>query len=145
MLAVAGDEGASGDTRLAAVRSASEKRKVTANELTGSEREDALKDFHAGSGWRDGSRMDELSKKEAEIIAARLVRRINAKSELPEEKANTLRASFARVFTERFGKGKTQEPREELLRIARGQLDAKATAAFQEAIAAGYRPVPGEK
>lgn len=145
LLAVAGNEGASGDTRLAAVRSASKKRKVTANELTGSEREDALKAFHAGDGWRSGARMDELSKKEAEIIAARLVRRISAKSELTEEKANTLRAAFAQIFSERFGKGETREPREELLRIASGQLDANATAAFQEAIAAGYRPLAGEK
>ncbi len=144
-LAVAGNEGTSGDTRSAAVRSASEKRKVTANELTGSEREKALKDFHAGSGWRGGARMDELGKKEAEIIAVRLVRRISAKSELTEEKANTLRAAFARVFSQRFGKGETQEPREELLRIASGQLDANATAAFQEAVAAGYRPLAGEK
>lgn len=145
VLAVVSEKGSPHEARLDAVRSASKDRKITANELTDARREEALKNFRSGRGWRGSAGMDELSTTEAQIIAARLVRRINEKHELPDEQAARLRAAFARVFAERFSKAETGEAGEELLRVASGQLDSEATAALREAIAAGYRPLAGEK
>ena len=145
VLALVGDEKTEPEVRLQTVKSAAEKRKIAATGLQGAARERALKDFQSGNPWYRGAAVDELSRTEAGIIAARLVRRLNEKRALPDEKANDLRAAFAAVFEKRFSKGDVSEPRDELLRIGREQLDSEATAALQAAIAPGYQPLPGEK
>lgn len=145
ILALIGNENFRRDDRLQAVKSAAEKRKIVATEVTGAARERALKDFHSAKRWHRGAGVDELSRTEAGIIAARLVRRVKEKTPLPDDKANSLRVAFTQVFEKCFSKGDVSEPRDELLRIGREQLDSDATAALQAAIAPGYRPLPGEK
>ena len=145
VLALVGDEKTEPDVRLQIVKSAAEKRKIAATELKGAARERELKHFQSGKPWHRGAGVDELSRTEAGIIAARLVRRLNEKTPVPEDKANQLRTAFAQVFESCFRKGDVSEPRDELLRIGREQLDSEATAALQAAITPGYRPLPGEK
>lgn len=57
--------------------------------LRGEERARALKGFLSGAGWYRGTEVDRLSEKEAEIIAARLVRRLRARLPLSDEKAES--------------------------------------------------------
>lgn len=145
ILALIGNQGFRRDARLQAVKSAAEKRKIVATEITGAARERALQDFHSGKRWHRGAAVDELSRTEAGIIAARLVRRVKEKTPLPDDKSDGLRVAFAQAFEKCFSKGDVSEPRDELLRIGREQLDSDATAALQAAIAPGYRPLPGEE
>lgn len=132
-----------------AVQAAAEKRKIAAKELEGAARDAALKDFSGLGQWHRGAAVDELSKIEAGIIAARLVRRVAAKSALPEVKAEALRLAFTQSFERRFTRKSevppADETRDELRRVGREQLDETHFAALDEAIAPGYRPLEGEK
>jgi hypothetical protein len=57
-----------------------------ATELDGKLRDETVKDFLSGKGWYHGADVDRLSEEEADIIAARLVRWVQAKSALPKKK-----------------------------------------------------------
>src|SRR5260370_9944190 len=66
-----------------------------ATELEGDPRDKAVKDFLSGKGWYHGADVDRLSEEEADIIAARLVRFVKAKTALPNNKAEPLRGAFS--------------------------------------------------
>src|SRR5438094_5498855 len=66
-----------------------------ATELEGKSRDNAMKDFLSGKGWYRGADVDRLSEEEADIIAARLVRWVQAKTELPKDKAEGLQQAFS--------------------------------------------------
>jgi hypothetical protein len=59
-----------------------------ATEIQGESRGEALKDFWSGKGWYRGADVDRVSEEEAGIIAARLVRRVGAKTALSKDKPN---------------------------------------------------------
>src|SRR5438093_8755497 len=61
-----------------------------ATELQGDSRDKAVQDFLLGKGWYHGADVDRLSEEEADIIAARLVRWVQANSSLPKDKAEGL-------------------------------------------------------
>ncbi len=63
--------------------------RITVTELKGSARDTALKEFDSG-GWYRGKDVDRLSEEEAGVIAARVVRRVQAKAPLAAEKAQGL-------------------------------------------------------
>src|ERR671918_499108 len=65
------------------------------SEVQGEARDQALKEFQSGHGWYRGAEVDRLSEEEAGIIAARLVRRVEAKTTLPEIKTERLRRVLA--------------------------------------------------
>src|SRR5260370_27083083 len=73
-----------------------------ATELQGGARETQFKSFVSGKDWYRGAEVDNLSKREARTIAARLVHRIPAKAPLAREKANALEVSVAGVFVRRI-------------------------------------------
>jgi copper chaperone CopZ len=62
-----------------------------AAEVQGTSRDEAVRDFLSGKGWYRGADVDRLSEEEAGIIAARLVRRVEAKTSLAKDKAQELR------------------------------------------------------
>src|SRR6266478_5777428 len=64
-----------------------ELREDHATELEGKPRDESVKDFLSGRGWYHGADVDRLSEEEADIIAARLVRFVKAKTVLPNNKA----------------------------------------------------------
>src|SRR5438445_10485371 len=66
-----------------------------ATELEGKSRDNAVKDFLSGKGGYRGADVDRLSEEEADIIAARLVRSVQAKSALTKDKAEGLQRAFA--------------------------------------------------
>src|SRR5229473_3320747 len=61
--------------------------------LSGKEGAKVLADFECEKGWYRGAEVDRLSEEEAGVIAARWVRRVQAKTTLTEEKAEGLRGA----------------------------------------------------
>src|SRR2546425_2633840 len=66
-----------------------------ATELEGKSRDESVKNFLSGKGWYHGADVDRLSEEEADIIAARLVRFVKAKTALPNNKAEPLQRAFS--------------------------------------------------
>ncbi len=151
VLAVVWTSNSSHESRTKAAQAVLEKNGMTAAELDGEAREIELKSFVSGDAWYHGTDVDNLSKQEAEIIAARLVRRVQAKVTLSEEKAKALEAGWAEVVARSFigpdGSTATrkEELTEQLLKVARGNLDQSQIGAFQEAIAKGLYPAADDK
>jgi len=133
-------------TRTQAVQEVFEKNGLTAAELDGEARDTELKSFRSVDTWYRGADVDNLSKQEAATIAARLVRRVQAKVEVSTETAKTLETGLTQVFIKAYNDGfvgqadKIPALAQELLKVARTNLDQKGVAAFQEAFAKGYLP-----
>src|SRR5947207_5375757 len=100
-------------TRIAVVwkpeSDASTRRKVVAElkedhaiELDGKPRDEAVNNFLSGKGWYRGADVDRLSEEEADVIAARLVRRVETKTALAKDKADGLQRALAEAFRQRF-------------------------------------------
>src|SRR6266508_596279 len=66
-----------------------------ATEIAGKPRGEAVKDFLSGKGWYRGADVDRLSEEEAGIIAARLIRRVQAKTALAKDKAEGLQSALS--------------------------------------------------
>src|SRR5207302_3636646 len=81
---------------------AAELKEDHAAELEGKSRDDAVKDFLSGKGWYRGADVDRLSEEEADIIAARLVRSVQAKSALTKDKAEGLQRALADAYRQRL-------------------------------------------
>lgn len=116
-------------------------RNAAINELQGEARNQALKEFQSGHGWYRGAEVDRLSEEEAGIIAARLVRRVEAKATLPKNKAERLREVLAgalrKCFTEGQGQGSLR-----VRQLTRDFLDKNQMAILEQAIEKGLRPLP---
>jgi len=119
-----------------------------ATELEGKSRDESVKDFLSGKSWYHGADVDRLSEEEADIIAARLVRSVQAKSALTKDKAEGLQRAFSDTLR-RDLTGKSVGPNH-LEDIAREYLDQeqikilKQAIKDEEAIENGERPVPDE-
>jgi hypothetical protein len=77
-----------------------------AKEVHGQPRDEALKSFLSGKGWYRGADVDRLSEEEAGIIAARLIRRVEAKTPLAKEKAQTFQHDLAESWSKCVTSGK---------------------------------------
>jgi hypothetical protein len=110
-------------------------------ELGSSDRKTALAQFPSGKEWLRGSDVDRLSEEEAEIMAARLVRKIKTIVPLDDEKALVIERQSAEIL-KRHLTGKLADgtsPREEVLKVLRQHLDEKDVAVLQEQLK-DYRP-----
>jgi hypothetical protein len=112
-------------------------------EVQGEARDQALKEFQSGHRWYRGAEVDQLSEEEAGIIAARLVRRVEAKTTLPENKAERLREVLAGALKKCFIEKQGQE-RLQVRQLTRDFLDEKQIAILEQAIAKGVRALPDE-
>src|SRR5437870_6724604 len=127
---------------------AAELKEDHAAELEGKSRDDAVKDFLSGKGWYRGADVDRLSEEEADIIAARLVRLVQAKTALPKDKAEELQHAFSDTLRKDLT-GKSVGPNR-LEDVAREYLDQEQIKILKEAIKDevaienGERPVPKE-
>ncbi len=107
-----------------------------------------MRDFLSGKGWYHGAEVDRLSEEEADIIAARLARWVQAKSALSKEKTEGLQHAFSETLR-RDLTGKSTAPKR-LEDVARQYLDQeqikilKQAIKDEEAIENGERPVPSE-
>lgn len=153
-LAVVGTENSGSESRARAVVGLLESvfGKSSATELRADARDRALTSFLSGSGWYRGAQVDSLSKQEAGIIAARLVRRVQASVTLSAETAKALETALTEAIERRLV-GDPGQPapadrgshHEDLLKLAREHLDEKGVAAFRQSIAKGYRPGQNER
>jgi hypothetical protein len=126
---------------------AAELKEDRATELDGKSREETVNDFLSGKGWYRGADVDRLSEEEADIIAARLVRWVQAKTTLAKDKAEGLQRAFSDLLRKDLtGKG----PNQKLKDLAREYLDQaqikilEEAIKHEEAIENGERPMPKE-
>lgn len=109
-------------------------------------RDELRASFASNAGWLDAASVGRLSEQEAGIIAARLVRRILAKSSVDSQQAESLRVAFEQSFLDRFkGNATTAEIADELVRVATTIVDAPTLAAVRDVVALGYRPLANEE
>ncbi len=116
-----------------------------ATELDGKPRDEAVKDFLSGKGWYRGADVDRLSEEEADVIAARMVRRLQAKTVLAKDKAEGLQRALADAYRQRLTNKISHE--QELSRfqdIGGEYLDKDQIAILKEAIERGVLPLPNE-
>lgn len=113
----------------------------------GAPRDHALKDFLSGKGWYRGADVDRLSEEEAGIIAARLVRRVQAKTALAKDKAEGLQHALIDALRKKLtGDCCGPNQKQSQLEDAAGKyLDQEQVKILSEAIEKGVRPLPNEK
>src|SRR6266849_4156020 len=121
-----------------------------ASKLSGEARTKTLADFESGKGWYRGAEVDRLSEEEAGVIAARWVRRLQAKTTLAEQKAEGLRAALTeglkKCLTGKAAMPETKEAKAlELGRVAGPFLDEKQLEILSEATGCGMRAMPNEE
>jgi hypothetical protein len=149
LLAVVGSKDFTDESRAQVVKAALETEDVLSEELRGSARAAALEDFFDGADWLRGTDVDQLSSREAGVIALRLVKRLQTKVTVSEEVAHSLESAITAFFKKRFLRDRIQPEQvdhsgEELLKIANAYLDERAIGAFASALEDGYRPGSGE-
>jgi copper chaperone CopZ len=118
-----------------------------ATEVEGESRDEALTDFLSGKGWYRGADVDRLSEEEARIIAARLVRRVQAKTALTKEKAEGLKRALTDTIRKQLtgncsAPGQKQPSIED---VGRKYLNQEQVKILKEACEKGVRPLPNEK
>jgi hypothetical protein len=138
---------------------ASDRRSITAQlkehgatELKGKDRSQAINDFQSGKGWYRGADVDRLSDEEAGIIAARLVRRVQAKTTLSKDKAQALQQALSEAIKKRFIDEQVKEGQDAMLKsegglqqLAGQYLEKDQVPILKEAIDSGLRPLPNEQ
>jgi hypothetical protein len=149
LLAVVGNKTSTGDRRTQMVKAVLEAEDILSEELRGEAMDAALDDFFVGADWLRATDVDQLSRREARIIAVRLIKRLQAKAIVSEEVANSLAAAITAFFKGRFLRDRilpeqADHSGEELIKIATPYLDERAIRAFANALEKGYRPGPGE-
>jgi hypothetical protein len=123
---------------------------IFSEELRGKARATALEGFFIGADWLQATDVDQLSRREAGIIALRLVKRLQTRVTVSEEVAHSLESAITAFFKQRFLRDRIQPEQvdasnEELLKIASAYLDERAIGAFASALEDGYRPGSGER
>jgi len=119
-------------------------RDADVTELQGEARDQALKELQSRKGWYRGAEVARLSEEEAGIIAARLVRRVKAKTTLAQDKAEGLERALTAAYRKRFAEENYEETLP-LRQLAGDLLDEKQIAILEQAIDKGYRPLPNEQ
>jgi hypothetical protein len=145
MMAVVWSEQSKPRERAKTLKAILKQRKMTAKEVTGDAKQQAVKDFQSENDWYRGADVDRLSEEEAGVIANRWIGRFREKIVLTDEKAKTLREAFTTQLKRQLtGQTTREETREEMLKIARQHLDEKDVAVLVEAFGSGFRPKKGE-
>src|SRR6266480_3074679 len=115
-------------------------------ELDGKPRDEAVNDFLSGKGWYRGADVDRLSEEEADVIAARLVRRVQAKTALTKDKAEGLQHALADTLRKDLtGESARQSQLSRFQDIGREYLAKDQVAILKEAIEAGVLQLPNEQ
>jgi hypothetical protein len=118
-----------------------------ATELDGKLREETVADFLSGKGWYRGADVDRLSEEEAGVIAARWVRRVQAKTTLPKDKAEGLQAALTDVLRKRLTSehGGPNEKELSVEQVAGNYIGQAQIKILKEAIDKGVLPLPEDE
>jgi len=107
----------------------------------------ALRDFKAGS-WYGAADVDKLSEREAQVIAARLVKRANGRLALSADRLSALEkdlsAAIAKILTDDECESKERALAIDLTKVARKHLDERQLAELSKAAEQGVRALDGE-
>lgn len=152
-MAVVWSEPRSSRERRSTIKSVLADWDLKGTELTGHEHAQAMRGFKAEGAWHRADAVDRLSEEEAGIIAARFIRRMQAKTPLSDDKAAMLRSEITKTLKARFVGSPTltqrmrtvEEEREAFLASAAGYLNTTEVAALRDAVALGLRPMAGEE
>jgi hypothetical protein len=147
-LAIVWKRGAASDARAEDLRSVSQDRNVSLEELAGSERDKAWQSFHSGQQWYRGSEVDKLSEEEAMVITDRLIRRAAAKEPTIAGKADKLKRDLAQVVREQLTGCDSAECSADYRKLedaVHKNLTEAESRALTEAGKLGYRPIGNEQ
>jgi len=125
---------------------ATELKEDHAVEMQGKSRDEAVKDFLSGKGWYRGADVDRLSEEEAGVIAARFVRRVQAKTALAKDKADGLERDLTGAIRKQLtGECSAPDQKQPSCEDVAGKyLDQEQLKILREAIEKGARPLPNE-
>jgi len=141
VMAIVWREQAKPRQRTKAPRIIPKERGLKATELFGEPKQEATRDFQSREGWYRGADVDRLSEEEAGIIARRLIGRAREKIVVTDAKADILKEAFTDQLKRQLtGKCTREETKEELLKVARQNLDEKDVAVLLENFGQGFRP-----
>src|SRR6266540_1791385 len=117
-----------------------------ATEIAGKPRGEAVKDFLSGKGWYRGADVDRLSEEEAGIIAARLIRRVQAKTALAKDKAEGLQSALTDNIRKQLTGGCSAPGQKQpsIEDVAGEYLDQEQLKILKEACEKGVRALPNE-
>ena len=94
--------------------------------------------------WYRPADVDRLSETEAQVVATRIVGRVERRIALPPESARAFRKELSTAFALCFRKG-CSAGRREIDRVAAKYLDARGVAVFDRSLEQGLEALPGEK
>jgi len=125
---------------------ATELKEDHAVKMQGKSRDEAVKDFLSGKGWYRGADVDRLSEEEAGVIAARFVRRVQAKTALAKDKADGLERDLTGAIRKQLtGECSAPDQKQPSCEDVAGKyLDQEQLKILREAIEKGARPLPNE-
>ena len=119
---------------------------VSIHPVAADARAELLASFQSSGGWFDAASVDRLSEQEARTIAARLVKRLAARTTITAEQDSTLRKAIEQACRKRFIDGEDGDLETQFLAVAKAaHLDAHAVAALREVVTLGYGPLPDEE
>jgi len=134
------------------------KNKINVKEIDENEYTHLLKDFENKKDWYRSEEVDELSKEEASLIAARLIARTNLKTTLTNTKIVNLKREITGILITRFTKKYSYKINDkdawseeikkkhinELLEAGKKYLDENEIKFFENAITLGLGPTEYE-
>ena len=145
LLAVVWKDAARSGPGRAIVEKAFGQRDLETALLEGEARDKALEDL-VTDRWYRANEVDRLSEREAEVIAARLVGRVEGRLGLSKERGTALRKDLSAAVAKNLTRDSEEDcdPAKELMEVARKHLNAKESAELQKAAEQGIAALPGE-
>ena len=145
LLAVVWKDPARSGPGRAVVEKAFKQRDLETALLQGDARDNALEDL-VTDRWYRANEVDRLSEREAEIIAARLVGRVEGRLALSKERSTALKRDLAAAVTKHLTRDSEEDcdPAKELMEVAGKHLNATETAELRKAAEQGIAALPGE-
>src|SRR5262249_30133224 len=119
----------------------------SAVEMQGTSRDEAVHAFLSGKGWYHAADVDRLSEEEAGVIAARWVRRVQAKATLPKDKGEGLEAALTDALRKKLTSehGGPNEKELSVEQVAGNYIGPAQIKILKEAIDKGVRPLPEDE
>lgn len=152
LIAIVWEKQSSQASRGEVIRWLAKQVEIHPQELIGADYNSALKNFREGADWYQGAAVNRLSEEEGGIIAARLVRRLKARTTLTDEQSRVLERAFTHIIQRRLVHGSTKLVKtrhagveSEIIKAARAHLNEQGILALQQVFALGWYPLPNEK
>jgi copper chaperone CopZ len=129
----------------AVVEQAFKQRDLETALIRGAAREKALEDL-VTDRWYRADEVDRLSEREAEVIASRLVGRVERRLGLAKERATALKKDLSAAIAKQLTAESEEDcdPAKELMEVARKHLNPEESAELRRAAEQGIGALPGE-